>query len=125
MPGPVVAGILAVVSAEDVLRHGFEAAHDRDVPLHVLVAGPAAVTGPVDDVHEVIERWTDKYPVVPVTVSVRPGLDAAIVLAATTSGGGLLVVAEAHGSREDAIIRALRRRVRCPLVIARGRDSVP
>jgi hypothetical protein len=107
MPGPVVAGILAVASAEDVLRHGFEAAHDRDVPLHVLVAGPAAVAGRVDDVHEVIGRWSQKYPVLPATVSVRAGLDAVIVLTAATSGGGLLVAAETHGSREDAIIRAL------------------
>jgi hypothetical protein len=96
MPGPVVAGILAVASAEDVLRHGFETAHDRDMPLHVLVAGPAAVAGLAEDVREVIERWSQKYPAVPVTASDRAGLDAATVLAAAANSGELLVVAETH-----------------------------
>jgi hypothetical protein len=125
MPGPVVAGILAVASAEDVLRHGFEAAGDRDVPLHVLVAGAAAVAGPAGEVHQVIERWSEKYPAVPVTVSVHAGLDAAIVLAAATHDGGLLVVAETHSLREDAIIRAIRRRVHCPLAVTRSRHPLP
>jgi hypothetical protein len=125
MSGPVVAGILAVASAEDVLRHGFEAAHDRDVPLHVLVAGPAAVAGLGDDVPEVIEHWSEKYPAVPVTVSAHAGVDAAIVLAAAAHGSELLVVAEAHDPGEGAIIRAIRGRVRCPLTVTRGKNLVP
>jgi len=121
MADPVVAGILAVASAEDVLRHGFEAAGDRGVWLHVLVAGPAAAAGPVDELFDLIELWSEKYPAVPVTVRVRAGLDAAIVLAAAARGGEL-VLAEPHGPREDAILRALRRRVRCPVVVVRGRS---
>lgn len=120
MPGPVVAGILAVTSAEDVLRHGFEAAQDRDVPLRVLVAGPAASAA--EELHDVFERWAGKHPDVPATVSVRGVLDAVVVLAAAAQEGALLVVAESHDPREEAVVRALRRRIRCPLAIAARRQ---
>jgi hypothetical protein len=115
MPAPVVAGILATASAEDVLRHGFETARDRDVPLHILVAGPAAAA--VGELRDLIERWTEKYPAVPSTVSVRTGVDAAIVLVAAAHGGDLLVVAEPCDARETAIVRAVTRRPHCPLAI--------
>jgi len=118
MPGPVVAGILAVASAEDVLRHGFAAADDRGVRLHVLVAAPAATAGPVAELRDLIERWTEKYPGVPVMVSIRAGLDAAIVLAAAARGSGLLVVAEPRDARESAVVQALTRRTRGSLVVA-------
>lgn len=123
MRGPVVAGILAVGPAEDVLRHGFEAAGDRGVPLHVQVAGPAATADPAGELPEMIERWAGKYPAVPVTVSVRAGLDAVIVLAAATHGGDLLVVAEPRDARETAIVRALARRARCPLIVLAGHPA--
>lgn len=115
MPAPVVAGILAATSAENVLRHGFETARDRDVPLHILVAGPAATD--VGELRDLIERWTEKYPAVPATVSVRPGVDAAIVLAAAAHGGEMLMVAEPCDARETAIVRAVTRRAHCPLAI--------
>jgi hypothetical protein len=62
---------------------------------------------------------------VPVSVSVRVGLDAAIVLAAAANGAELLLVAETHGRREDAIIQAIRRRVHCPLTVIRSKNLTP
>ncbi|GIF01765.1 hypothetical protein [Paractinoplanes rishiriensis] len=118
--GTVTAGILTVDSAEDVVRHGFAVAQDHGVALHVLLMEQAANVLPTGELTDLIERWAEKYPQVPVTVSVRAGIDAAIVLAAASRRCGLLVLAAPHGARETGVFRAVRRRARCPLSVAKA-----
>jgi hypothetical protein len=113
--GPVLAGILSATTAEDVLRYGFDEAQRRAAPLRVLVAEPA--TADLGRLIETISRWAEKYPDVASVVSVRTGLDAAIALAAGARGCGLIVVAETADARTEAVLRAVARRVRCPLKV--------
>jgi hypothetical protein len=114
--GPVLAGILEAVSAEDVLRRAFDEAQHRAVGLHVLVAG----LPPADElaVSELADRWSGKYPEVPVSVSVSSVLDPAITLAAATRSSRLAVVGPAGDARVAATVRAVRRRATCPLIVA-------
>jgi hypothetical protein len=115
--GPVLAGILAARPAEDVLRCAFAEAQRRDVALHVLLAGPASAAGEEILVRDLVDRWAEKYPAVPVTVSVRHDVDAAITLTGASRRCGLVVVAEPADSHDAAVVQALSRRARCPLMI--------
>ncbi|MEV4346455.1 hypothetical protein AB0J83_18465 [Actinoplanes sp. NPDC049596] len=112
--GPVVAGILAEQSAEDVLRVAFPEAQGRDVPLRVVVAG-AAASFAATGVPETIERWGEKYPGVECTVAVRAGLDAAVTLVAGARGSALMVVGKPVNRRDAAVLQAVRHRLSCPL----------
>ena len=115
--GPVLAGILAVATAEDVLRRSFAEARRRTVTLRVLLAGPVTAAGEDALVGDLVDRWAEKYPDVPVTVAVRGGLDAAITLTAATRRCGLAVVAEPTDAHEAAVVEALARRAYCPVIV--------
>lgn len=112
--GAVVAGILDAASADDVLRSAFPEARRRGAPLLVVIT--AAVPVPV-------EPWAGKYPDVPLTVVDRHRLDPAIGLAAAARGGALLVTAEPAAPRDAAVLRAVTRRVRCPVVRVTGTNG--
>jgi hypothetical protein len=116
--GPVLAGILAIRSAEDVLRCAFAEAQRRDVALHVLAAGPPPAAGEEAMVRDLVDRWAEKYPAVPVTFSRRHGVDAAITLAGAGRRCGVVVVAEPADGHDAAVVRALIRRTDCPLTVA-------
>lgn len=117
---PVLAGVIGTGPADPTLRLAFAEAVRRDVPVLVLGIGPAA---PLDDVAfaDRVQRWEKRYPGVPVTLSVRRGLDAAVILTAASRSAGLLVLDASGGPAVASIIRAVRRRARCPVaVIAAG-----
>jgi hypothetical protein len=113
--GPVLAGILAVNSAEDVLRFAFDEAQRRAVPLRVLAAGLAEDDRAALD--DAVGRWAGKYPGVPASVSVRDGLDPAICLAAAARTSCLAVLTAPGDARATAVVDAVVRRAACPLVI--------
>ena len=115
--GPVLAGILAAAAAEDVLRRCFAEARHRGVGVRVLLGGPVTAAGEDAQVGDLVDRWADKYPDVPVTVAARRGLDAAITLTAATRRCGLVVVAEPTDTHDAAVVQALARRAHCPLVV--------
>ena len=116
--GPVLAGILATRSADDILRCAFAEAQRRDVALHVLTAGPSPTADEEVRVRDLVDRWAEKYPAVPVTFSRRHGIDAAITLTGASRRCGLVVVAEPADGHDAAVVRALSRRVHCPLTVA-------
>ncbi|NMO57253.1 hypothetical protein HH310_39530 [Actinoplanes sp. TBRC 11911] len=110
--GPILAGILAAPTAEDVLRYAFEEAYRRALSLRILVAGFG-----LDHVGDTIALWAEKYPDVAHTMSARPGLDAAITLTAASRDCSLAVVAEPDDAHSAAVLRAAARRVHCPLTV--------
>jgi hypothetical protein len=120
MIGPVLAGILAASTAEDVLRHAFGEAQHRAVALRVMAAGLAPDDEPI--VTELVERWAGKYPDVPVSVSVHSVVDAAITMTAATRRCGLAVLARPSDARTAAVVRAVIRRASCPVVLAAPAD---
>jgi hypothetical protein len=116
MTGPVLAGILAASTAEEVLRHAFDEAQHRAVALRVVAAGLDPDDEPA--LSELVERWAGKYPDVPVSVAVRGVVDPAITLTAATRHCGLAVLARPGDARTAAVVRAIARRASCPVVIA-------
>ncbi|MFC3742252.1 hypothetical protein [Paractinoplanes deccanensis] len=110
----ILAGILDSRTADDVLRAAFPEAQRREMPLRVLLAGAAAAPEQTG-VRETVERWSGKYPGVACAVTAHPGLDAAITLAAGARRCVLVMTAEPAGARDAAVLRAVRRRLPCPL----------
>jgi len=115
MTGPVLAGILAVSSAEEVLRLAFDEAQDRAVAVWVVAAGPAG--GDETELSGIVERWSGKFPDVAVTVSARSGVDPAITLTAATRTCGLAVLARPSDAYATTLVRAVARRSGCPVVL--------
>jgi hypothetical protein len=113
--GPVLAAILSALSADDVLRTAFTEADRRCVPL--IVQMTAGETGD-EALTESIERWAEKYPHVPFTLSVVRGIDPAITLAAATAGSALAVLPAPANTFEAALLRAVTRRARCSVLTA-------
>jgi hypothetical protein len=122
--GPVLAAILTTTAAEDVLRRCFAEARDRTVGVRVLLAGPAPAAGEDVLLSDLVDRWAEKYPDVPVTIAARSGLDAAITLTAATRRCVLVVVAEPADTHEAAVVQALARRAYCPLVVVTPHPKV-
>lgn len=114
--GPVLAGILALPSAEDVLRSAFDQAHDRTAGLRVLAAG----LGPVDteELTVLVDKWAGKFPDVPVSVSAQGAIDPAITVTAATRDCAVAVLGRPAGVRAAAVVRAIKRRARCPVLLA-------
>jgi hypothetical protein len=118
--GPVLAGILAAGSADDVLRFAFAEADRRRVAVEVLDVGPERTDA------DLVDRWATKYPSVPVVRSARVRIDPAITLTGASASGALLVLAEPAGHREAAVVRAVSRRAHCPVAVVPDRpDPVP
>jgi hypothetical protein len=114
--GPVLVCLADTPGGDAVLRFAFAEADRRGAPLHVLVTGPASA---VQDavLHDLIERWAEKYPAVPVTTRVSRGIDAAVSLTAATRGCGQAVVAEPADAGAAAVLHALSRRTHCPVAV--------
>ena len=111
MTAPVLAGLLAVASAEDVLRLAFDEAQDRAVGVRVLAT--------VDDAElaAIVDRLFGKYPDVPVTVSAPRAVDPAFTLTAATRSCCLAVLPSPTDARATALIGAVARRSGCPVVL--------
>ena len=111
MTGPVLAGLLTVASAEDVLRLAFDEAQDRAVAVRVVTAGDDA------ELSSIVDRWSGKYPEVPVTLSAPPAVDPAFTLTAATRSCCLAVLPRPADARATALIAAVARRSGCPVVL--------
>jgi hypothetical protein len=111
MTGPVLAGLLTPASAEDVLRLAFDEAQDRVVGVRVVATADEA------EPSGIVERWSGKYPEVPVTVSVLRAIDPAITLTAATRSCCLAVLPRPADTRATALIGAVARRSGCPVVL--------
>jgi len=111
MTGPVLAGILAERTAEDVLRLAFAEAQDRGVAVRVVATVDAA------ELPDLVERWSGKYPEIPVTVSVRRGIDPAIALTAATRSCGVAVLPQPTDAYATALVGAVARRSGCPVLL--------
>jgi len=113
---PILAVVIGAAPADPALRLAFSEAARRGVAVLVLGVGPAAAT---DDIilTDQAQSWAGKYPGVPVTVSLRRDLDAAVTVTAASRDAGLLVLDASGGPAVDSIIRAVRRRARCPVVV--------
>ncbi|MBM2616340.1 hypothetical protein JIG36_12310 [Actinoplanes sp. LDG1-06] len=112
---PVLAGLFSPASADDVLRAAFAEADRRRAPLTVLIAAPAAVDTGLPDA---IERWAEKYPAVALTVSKSSAVDPAIFVTAATGGCCLAVLPAPVTTLESALVSAVTRRSRCPVLTA-------
>ena len=114
--GPVLAGIVGPSDADRVLRWALEVAERHGLPVRVLAVGrvPAAAEVALADQ---VARWAEKYPGVPVSCTAGRVLDAAVVLTAASGDAGLLVLEDCGGPIMPALIRAIRRRARCPVLL--------
>jgi hypothetical protein len=121
-PGPVLAGILTVASAEDVLRLAFDEADSRVAALRVVTAG--LPPGADAELSDLVTRWAAKYPDIPVTVAARHVVDPAITLTAATLGCCLAVLPGSTGARAAAVVRAVARRASCPVTIVDPHENV-
>jgi len=114
--GPILAGIIGPAGADRVLRRALDEAGQHGLPVRVLAVGrmpPVAEVALADQV----ARWSEKYPDVPVSFAVSRVLDAAVVLTAASGDAGLLVLEDPGGPPTPALIRAIRRRARCPVLL--------
>ncbi|MCA2218981.1 hypothetical protein [Jidongwangia harbinensis] len=114
--GPVLIGVLGAAPAEEALRYAFDEAGRRAAALLVLLAGDEPGDGGVGH-DDMVQRWSEKYPDVHVTITVRRRLDPAVVLAALSRDCGLLVVAQPADPAGTALVGALSRRAHCPMVV--------
>ena len=112
MNGAVLAGILDVASTDDVLRLAFDEAQQRGAALLVVATAPDA------ELTETLDRWSAKYPDVPVSVVIRHVIDPAVTLAAATRTCCLAVLARPTEARATAVVGAVARRAGCPLALA-------
>jgi hypothetical protein len=115
--GPVLAGLIGSAPMEATLRRAFLEADERHAGLSVILTGAAE---PDDDrqMYELVDRWSEKFPDVPVRSGIRRGIDAAVTLAAASRGCALLVTQEPRDGTGEALAKALSRRACCPVVVA-------
>jgi hypothetical protein len=117
---PVLAAVIGPAPADPVLRHAFAEADRRGAQLRVVAAGRAGA-GDDELLLDEVDRWAEKYPRVPVSLSVRRQLDPAVTLAALSTGAGVLVLEVTGSPVVRSVVGALRRRAHCPLVVLDGR----
>ena len=111
MTGPVLAGILAVGTAEDVLRLAFDEAQGRGVAVRVVSTVDAA------ELPDLVERWSGKYPETPVTVAIRRAIDPAITLTAASRSCCVAVLPHPADAYATALVGAVARRTGCPVLL--------
>ncbi|WP_173161474.1 universal stress protein [Phytohabitans suffuscus] len=121
--GPVVVGVDGTAGSEAALRFGFAEADLRRAPLTAMHLWPplgaaspdrGGVSAAEGLFLDLLATWSDKYPDVPVRLSVRHGLDAAIVLSAASRSARLMVVS---GATFNPVLAALTARAACPVAV--------
>ncbi len=118
-PRPVLAGLTADDDTDPVLRFAFAEAALRGAALSVLRVGfePGAER-PDGGLSDTLTAWADKYPEVPVIVTVRHHVDAAVALTAASMSAQLAVIAGPRPDRVPAdVCYALLDRGWCPVAI--------
>jgi hypothetical protein len=112
----VLVAIVGPASAETALRDAFDEAEHRGAAVRVVAAGPASAARD-DHLRDLVGRWAQKYPGVPVSTEVRRQLDAAVTLVAATRHCASAFVARSSDPTSAAVLRALTRRAHCPVVV--------
>jgi DNA-binding transcriptional LysR family regulator len=117
--GRVMVGIVGTAPAEAALREAFAEADQRGAAVVVVAAGPA---GAYDDhlLLDLVGRWAEKYPDVPVTTRVRRRIDAAVTLVAGTRGCAVAFVPGTSEPGASAVVHAVSCRAHCPVVVVQG-----
>jgi hypothetical protein len=115
----ILVAIVGPASAETALRHAFDEAESRGAAVRVVAAGPASAAHD-DFVRDLVERWAEKYPVVPVSTAFRRQVDAAVTLVAATRHCASVFVPASPDPTSAAVLRALTRRAHCPIVVVDG-----
>jgi hypothetical protein len=105
------------VAAEEALRYAFAEADHRGVELIAVLTGAVAREDSVRQA-DLVQRWAEKYPEVPVSTTVRRGLDPAVVIAAASHGCVLVVVQRPEDPAAAAVVDALTHRAHGPVVVA-------
>jgi hypothetical protein len=113
----VLVAIAGPAPAEAALRDAFELADRRAAMVRIVAAGPATGTGD-EVVADVVARWAEKYPDVPMTLDFRRSIDTAVTLVAASRQCAVAFVAGGHDPRFSAVLRAVRRRAHCPVIVA-------
>ena len=115
----VLVAIVGPASAETALRDAFDEAERRGAAVRVVAAGPASAAHD-DFLRDLVGRWAEKHPGVPVSTDVRRQLDAAVTLVAATRHSASVFVQKSSDPSSSAVIRALTRRAHCPIVVVDG-----
>jgi hypothetical protein len=98
------------------LRAGLDRADACGAAVCVVCAGPASAA---DDafLRDLIERWSEKYPGVPLTTRICRGIDAAVTLTAASRPCRIVVLANSAEPATAAVITAVARRAHCPVFV--------
>jgi hypothetical protein len=115
---PVLVGIVGSAPAEAALRAGFEHAEACRSTVHVVCAGHASAA---DDAYlaDLIDRWAEKFPDVPVRSRICRTVDAAVTLVAAARHCGVMVLPASSDPVAAAVTTAIARRAHCPVIMAR------
>jgi hypothetical protein len=116
---PVLVGIVGAASAEAALRAGFERAEVYRTAVHVVCAGSASAADEVF-LSDLIDRWTEKFPDVPVRIGIRRTVDAAVTLVAAARSCRVVVLPVSAEPVVAVVTTAVARRAHCPVVMARA-----
>ena len=116
--GPVLVGLTAPEDQDGTLAFAFAEASLRGVPVHAIDTGGAGEPAAV----EILDRWSEKYPAVPVSHRSMPGVDPAVALVAASHRAQLVVIGatvrpDAAPVSSGSLIHAVLRRSACPVVV--------
>jgi nucleotide-binding universal stress UspA family protein len=114
--GPVLVGLTAP-DEDGTLAFAFAEASLRGVAVHAIHTSGAGEPAGV----EILDRWSEKYPAVPVSHRRMPGVDPGIALVAASHRAQLLIIGvsarpDAAPVSSGSLIHAVLRRSACPVV---------
>jgi len=107
----VLVALVGSAGTEPAVAAAFDAAMRRGLPVVALAVEPSG--GQLD----VLARWSANYPDVPLTVSHRHGLDAAIVVVAASRAAALVAVAIEPHRWAGSPAQAIADRAHCPVLL--------
>ncbi|MDY7088239.1 MAG: universal stress protein [Actinomycetota bacterium] len=120
--GPIIAGVDASPSADDVLSSAFEAASGQGGGLVVIHSVGDAAREPADLEHR-IARWQVKHPQVPVEIRMTSHPAREALTEASSSGRLVVIGSRGHGLLHAALLGStglyLLRHAACPVLVAR------
>jgi nucleotide-binding universal stress UspA family protein len=119
LPRPVLVGIRSEVGADSLAEFAFAEAAMRGAPLHAVHVSYGGGSS-LDVLAEAVQTWSEKFPEVPVRRSIRPSLDAAVVLTAASRSSQLVVVGSSGSPRRlsaGSTVHALVHRAGCPVAV--------
>ena len=121
--GPVLVGLTPSDDRDGKLGFAFAEASLRGVPLLAIDTGTSGEPAGLEN----LDRWSEKYPAVPVSHRSMPGVDPGIALVAASRRAQLVVIGAPV--RPDALvssgslIQAVLRRSACPVVVVPDSSS--